>query len=141
MVCVTILSKGVIVAKILIVDDSSFQRKWIAKAVQELGHNAVEASDGVDGLNKLDSEKPDCITIDLNMPNMNGLQFLERTVSKNASIPIVVVTADIQDATKKQCVELGARAFVNKPFRPEDLQNVISECLTMPNSEETTTNG
>ena len=128
-------------SKILIVDDSSFQRKWIAKAVQELGHNAVEASDGVDGLNKLDSEKPDCITIDLNMPNMNGLQFLERTVSKNASIPIVVVTADIQDATKKQCVELGARAFVNKPFRPEDLQNVISECLTMPNSEETTTNG
>jgi len=129
------------VAKILIIDDSSFQRKWIAKAVKELGHSAVEAADGVEGLEKLDSERPDCITVDLNMPNMNGIEFLENTSGRKTDIPIIVVTADIQDATRKECQDLGARAFVNKPFRPDELQNVINECLAFSSNEGTTSNG
>ena len=116
-------------AKILIIDDSSFQRKWIAKAVRALGHDPVEAVDGEDGLTKLDSEKPDCITVDLNMPKMDGIGFLTNSADRKNEVPIIVVTADIQDATKKQCQDLGACAFLNKPFRPGDLQNILNDCL------------
>jgi CheY-like chemotaxis protein len=114
------------VAKILIIDDSSFQRKWIVRAVEQLGH---------------ETEKPDCVTVDLNMPKMNGLQFLANTADRSEKVPIIVITADIQDATKKECRQLGARAFVNKPFKAYDLQNVINECLSLSSDTGTTTNG
>ena len=61
-------------AKVLIIDDSSFQRKWIARAVEELGHTTVQAADGQEGLDMVDREQPDCITVDLNMPSMDGLE-------------------------------------------------------------------
>lgn len=128
-------------AKILIIDDSSFQRKWIVRAVEQLGHKTVEAADGVEGLSKLETEKPDCVTVDLNMPKMNGLQFLANTADRSEKVPIIVITADIQDATKKECRQLGARAFVNKPFKAYDLQNVINECLSLSSDTGTTTNG
>lgn len=128
-------------AKILVIDDSGFQRKWIVKAVERLGHSTVEAADGAEGLNKLDSEKPDCVTVDLNMPNMNGLQFLANTTDRPQRVPIIVVTADIQEVTKKECEQLGACAFVNKPFRPEELQAVINQCLSIQGNTGTTRNG
>ena len=116
-------------AKVLIIDDSSFQRKWIARAVEELGHTTVQASDGQEGLNLVDSERPDCITVDLNMPSMDGLQFLTNMGARTADVPVIVITADIQEDTRKQCTELGARAFVNKPFAPAVLQDLVSEYL------------
>lgn len=128
-------------AKILIIDDSSFQRKWIAKVVRALGHNAVEAADGEEGLNKLDSEKPDCVTVDLNMPKMDGMGFLSNTVDRTAKVPIIVVTADIQDATKKQCQNLGACAFLNKPFRPGDLKHLLNDCLKQTGTTGVSENG
>ena len=116
-------------AKVLIIDDSSFQRKWIARTVQALGHTTVEAGDGQEGLDALDRESPDCITVDLNMPKMNGLEFLTNMVGRSGQAPVIVVTADIQEQTRAQCQELGARAFVNKPFKAEDLQGALEKCL------------
>jgi twitching motility two-component system response regulator PilH len=117
------------VAKVLVIDDSSFQRKWIAKSVQALGHSTVEAADGQEGLDSLDREQPDCITVDLNMPNMDGLEFLTN-LSGRPNVPaVIVVTADVQEETKNQCRELGARGFLNKPFRPSQLQELLAECL------------
>ena len=116
-------------AKVLIIDDSSFQRKWIAKTVQALGHTTVEAGDGLEGLDALDRETPDCITVDLNMPKMDGLQFLTNMAGREKQAPVIVVTADIQGDTKTQCQELGAKAFVNKPFKTEELQGAVEDCL------------
>ena len=116
-------------AKVLIIDDSSFQRKWIAKTVQALGHSTVEAGDGQEGLDTLERENPDCITVDLNMPNMDGLQFLANLADRENIAPVIVVTSDIQSETKQECENLGARAFVNKPFRPEQLREALSECV------------
>ncbi len=116
-------------AKVLIIDDSSFQRKWIARAVEELGHTTVQAADGQEGLDMVDREQPDCITVDLNMPSMDGLQFLAHMGPRTADVPVIVITADIQDDTRKQCQELGARGFVNKPFHPSVIQDLLSEYL------------
>lgn len=116
-------------AKILIIDDSSFQRKWIARAVESLGHSFVEAADGQEGLEKVSSEHPDCITVDLNMPTMDGIQFLTQLDGANGKAPVIVLTADIQDETRKQCSDLGAVGFLNKPFSPEIFQALLTRCL------------
>jgi twitching motility two-component system response regulator PilH len=117
------------VAKILIIDDSSFQRKWIAKTVQSLGHTTVEAIDGQKGLEAVASEQPDCITVDLNMPTMDGLQFLTHLEGSDHTPPVIVLTSDIQQETREQCLRLGARALINKPFQPSQLQEVLADCL------------
>ncbi len=116
-------------AKVLVIDDSSFQRKWIVRAVLAMGHLAVEASNGKEGLEKLQCEQPHCITIDLNMPEMNGLEFLAEMNNRKLSIPTIVITADIQEATRKECLELGAAAFLNKPFKPDQLQAAVEKCF------------
>jgi len=117
------------VAKVLVIDDSNFQRKWIAKTAQSLGHTTVEAADGQEGLKAVDLEKPDCITVDLNMPNMDGLQFLTNLSGRADAPSVIVITADVQEDTRTQCLELGARAFVHKPFRPSQLKEALDQCL------------
>ena len=81
--------------KILVIDDSSFQRKWLVKVVLALGHEAVQAANGREGLEKLVEEKPECITVDLNMPEMNGIEFLQELKNRELQTPTIVVTADI----------------------------------------------
>lgn len=122
-------------AKILIIDDSSFQRKWIARAVESMGHTFVEAADGLEGLEKVSSEHPDCITVDLNMPTMDGIQFLSQLDGANGDAPVIVLTADIQEETRKQCRDLGATGFLNKPFSPETFQALLSKCLNGQDTE------
>jgi two-component system chemotaxis response regulator CheY len=119
-------------AKVLVIDDSSFQRKWIVRTVQAMGHHTVEAANGRDGLAMIDAEKPECITIDLNMPEMNGLEFLEEAKTRNITTPVIVVTADIQAATKRRCEELGAVAFLNKPFKPSELETAMQKHVQAP---------
>ncbi len=116
-------------AKVLVIDDSRFQRKWIVKAVQQLGHSTVEAVNGRDGLGMLDAELPAAITIDLNMPEMNGLEFLENLQDQQSRPPVIVITADIQKDTRDQCSQLGAAAFLNKPFKPNELHDALAQCM------------
>jgi len=123
-------------AKVLVIDDSGFQRKWIVKAVSDLGHNAAEAVNGFEGLKLIDSVNPDCITVDLNMPEMDGIEFLGNLRSRDQAIPVIVITADIQSETKKQCQELGAAAFLNKPFKPDQLGEALEKCLNAAEKSE-----
>lgn len=106
-----------------------------------MGHTSVEAADGREGLEKVASEHPDCITIDLNMPTMNGIQFLSQLDGANGSAPVIVLTADIQEETRKQCSELGAAGFLNKPFSPETFQALLTKCLGGQETEGDTTRG
>lgn len=116
-------------AKVLVIDDSSFQRRWIVRALHSLGHETIEAENGYDGLEMLRSDPPDCVTVDLNMPEMDGITFLGNLQSDESPIPVIVVTANIQSEVKKQCQELGAAAFLNKPFKPDELVQAVQHCL------------
>ena len=106
-----------------------------------MGHTFVEAADGREGLEKVTSEHPDCITVDLNMPTMNGIEFLSQLDGTNGSAPVIVLTADIQEETRKQCRDLGAAGFLNKPFSPETFQTLLSKCLSGQETEGDTTRG
>ena len=116
-------------AKILVVDDSAFQRKNLRVMLEKLGHEVIEAVDGNDGVTVAGKEKPDMILTDLLMPEADGFTLLEKLRNRGAKIPVVVVSSNIQTAAQERCSELGARSFVSKPVQPAALTGAVEEVL------------
>lgn len=103
-------------ARILVIDDSSFSRKLIKGTLAPLGHEIIEAESGGDALKKYLVGKYDCIFLDLLMPEMNGFEVLEELRKLHNKTPVIVLTSDVQDTSRKKCMELGATEFTNKPM-------------------------
>jgi len=123
-------------ALILIVDDSSTMRKAIAKVLKEDGHNTLAVADGRKGLEFAAIHAPDCILLDLIMPEVDGLGVLKALREQGSKIPVIVLTADIQEIVRKECLDLGATAFINKPMIGPELLKTIRKVLGL--KEETT---
>ncbi|MCP4541246.1 MAG: response regulator [Chloroflexi bacterium] len=116
--------------QILIIDDSAYQRGKIQRALKATNYELLEAAHGREGLEMIIAHTPDCILTDLVMPEMNGLEMLEILQEQGSSVPVIVLTADIQKSTKQRCLELGAVAMINKPLRENDLVNTIKQVLS-----------
>ena len=116
-------------AAILIIDDSSFQRKRIVEIISAAGHTAIQAPNAEEGLELLAQENPDLIICDLLMPGMGGMELLQRLQKTKSKIPVLILTADIQSSVRDQCLELGAREFLNKPTNPETMLEAINNNL------------
>jgi len=123
-------------AKILLVDDSKFQRKCMSRMLSGLGHEVTEAENGQTGLQMLDSVRPDVIITDLLMPVVDGIGLLRSLKEGDCAIPVIVVTADIQEATRQECLQLGAKAFINKPHNSADLEAALSRFLNPKSAEK-----
>lgn len=106
---------------VLVVDDSKFIRNQIKKALSDCDFNIVEASNGRQALTSLTENVVDFVITDLVMPGVDGLQLIKQIKEKGIAIPVIVLTADIQDAVRNECLELGAVSFLSKPFVPEQL--------------------
>ena len=118
-------------ARILIVDDSPSQLLGIKRIVEKLGHETLSAEDGAQGVEVAKAEKPDLILMDVVMPNLNGFQAT-RTISKNADtahIPIILVTTKDQETDRVWGMRQGAKAYVTKPIREEELIKALQEFL------------
>ena len=119
-------------SKILIVDDSVFQRRKIQKALQSEQYDILEASNGQQGLNAVRDLHPDCVILDLLMPDMSGLDFLKILRERSDATPVVVLTADIQETTSQECLNLGAREVLHKlssSSETETLRQTIAAIL------------
>ncbi|MBU6081055.1 MULTISPECIES: protein-glutamate methylesterase/protein-glutamine glutaminase [Allobacillus] len=118
--------------KVLIVDDSAFMRKMISDIVQQSERLEVvgTARDGVDGLKKLKDLKPDVVTLDVEMPKMNGLETLER-IMKSHPMPVVMLSSTTKSGAKEtiEALRIGAIDFISKPSGPIslDIHKVASE--------------
>jgi chemotaxis protein CheC len=117
-------------ASILIIDDSAFMRNKISEAVKTDNHVVQEAPDGLIGLQMAFAQKPDCIILDLNMPELDGIGILRTLHDRGICIPVIVVTADIQVSVQKQCLALGAAALINKPPQEKELLRTVREVLS-----------
>ncbi|MFC2089816.1 PleD family two-component system response regulator [Bacteroidota bacterium] len=111
--------------KILIVDDSLTSRLFLANILEENGHTIHQSVDGKDVLEKIQSIHPDLVILDLLMPDVDGFEVLKILKSENIDVPIFVLSADIQDDVRKECIELGAKKFLTKPYVAEDLLAAI----------------
>ncbi len=112
----------------LSVDDSSTMRKIISLALKGAGHTVVEAENGKQALETLKTAKVDCILLDINMPEMNGIEFLKARKSDPsiASLPVFVLTTQDEESLKAEAMSLGAKGFIVKPFQKEALLSAIS---------------
>jgi two-component system, chemotaxis family, chemotaxis protein CheY len=117
---------------VLIVEDSPTMRQLIAFALKRIrGVRIVEASDGVDGLKKLASERFDLILTDINMPIMDGLKLvsLVRNDANYKSIPIVVITTEGAQEDRERALALGANDYITKPIQPTRILDVAKNLL------------
>ena len=120
--------------RVLVVDDSAAMRAFIRRVFDLSGldvEKLYEASDGQDALALLDVEWVDVILTDINMPGMNGEEFIRRLSESGLAetTPIIVVSTDATAARRESLLRLGARGYLSKPFAPETLQNEIERVL------------
>ncbi len=118
--------------KILVVDDSDDTREMMAKLLELEGFTVVTAEDGSAGLDIADSELPDLIITDINMPNVNGIEMIRRLRARPAfgSIPIMAITA-YGNGVAKEALEVGADRSATKPVQFSALVIEIRELLSI----------
>lgn len=115
--------------KVLIVDDSLISRRMIRQLISKHNFEIDEAKSGTEALEKIHSEKYDIIFLDLLMPDISGVEVLEKIKEENLELKVIVISADIQETTKAKCKELGAFAFLNKPPKEEELTKVLEQII------------
>lgn len=117
--------------KILLVDDSSAIALGVGQMLSELGFQNIRAKDGVDALEIISKgEEFDLVLLDWNMPNMDGIEFLEYNVEKKIlSCPIVMMTTESKPEKIQKALESGASEYIMKPFTLDILEYKILQTL------------
>ena len=122
---------GPMAKKVLTVDDSSSVRKLVEFTLKTKGFGVSSAGNGLEALELMSKERFDAVILDINMPQMNGLEFLQKIRADNtfASIPVVMLTTEGQDEDKDKAISLGATAYIVKPFKPTQLLSLLEKIL------------
>ena len=116
---------------VMVVDDSASVRQVVGLALRGVGYGVIEACDGVDALAKLSGQKIHLIISDVNMPNMDGITFVQE-VKKLAAYkftPVIMLTTESQEGKKLQGQAAGAKAWVVKPFQPAQMLAAVSKLI------------
>ena len=118
---------------VMIVDDSTSLRQVVSIALKGAGYDVIEACDGKDALSKLDGVKINLIISDVNMPNMDGITFVKeaKKLANYKFTPVIMLTTESQETKKAEGQAAGAKAWVVKPFKPEQMLTAVSK-LVMP---------
>jgi two-component system, chemotaxis family, chemotaxis protein CheY len=114
----------------LIVDDSSVMRKIVERALRQAGLDplvVLEAGSGTEGLDVLKTRKVDLILSDINMPSMDGLEFLRQIRLQNLApgVPVVMITTESSEEHVKQAIQAGAQGYIRKPFTAEQVKERV----------------
>lgn len=118
----------------LIVDDSSVMRKIVERALRQAGLDALvilEAGSGVEGLEILKSRQVNLILSDINMPSMDGLEFVRQVQLQQLApgVPVVMITTESSEEHVKQAIQAGARGYIRKPFTAEQVKERVLPLL------------
>jgi two-component system chemotaxis response regulator CheY len=114
---------------ILIIDDSASLRQVVKMALTGAGYNVIEAGDGQAALALLDGRQVNMAVCDINMPVMNGIEFVKaaKQLASYKFMPILMLTTESQDAKKEEGKAAGAKAWMVKPFSPTQLVAAVSK--------------
>lgn len=124
--------KGLIMSKkIIAVDDSATVRQMLSFTLQDAGYEVVQAVDGNDALEKFSTESFEMLITDLNMPGIDGIDLIRQVRQKpgNRFMPIIMLTTESQESKKIEGKSAGASGWIVKPFKPEQLLNVVKMVL------------
>lgn len=118
---------------ILTVDDSASVRQVLGILLKGAGFDVIQASDGQEALALLTGQKINLIISDVNMPNMDGITFLKavKQLPNYKFTPVIMLTTESQETSKREGQSAGAKAWVIKPFKPEQMLNAVQK-LVLP---------
>lgn len=120
-----------VMARILVVDDSWLIRQTLSNYLKKAGHEVTLCENGAQGIEHCLKQPPQCMLVDLLMPDQSGIDVITTLRGQGVSIPIVVLTADIQSTTRQRCIEAGASDFLAKPPNEEHLLYKINQLTTL----------
>ena len=113
---------------ILIIDDTKLGRLSVKKSLYSLGITQIdELADGSMVLNQLEQKEYSLVLMDILMPGQNGMDLLKKIRESGYDTAVVMISADIQETTKKRCLQNGANGFLNKPVKRDLLQQTLEE--------------
>ena len=116
--------------QILICDDAAFMRMMLKDILVKEGYEVVgEAVNGADGVEKYNSLKPDLVTMDITMPNMNGMESLKEILYMDKNAKVVMISAAGQQKKIVEAIKLGAKRFITKPFEKDDVISCMDSLL------------
>ena len=118
--------------KIMIVDDSIAMRMIVKKTLRQAGfegHEISEAEDGVKALAAIKSTSPDLVLSDWNMPNMTGIELLEKLSAEGLQVRFGFVTTEATAEMKTRATSAGAQFLISKPFTPESFRETLGRFI------------
>ncbi len=114
--------------KVLITDDTAFMRMTLRNTLEKNGYEVVgEAADGQEAVEKYQQFKPDLVTMDITMPNMDGITAVKTIIEQNPDARIVMVSAMGQKALVVEALTSGAKDFIVKPFQPDRILEALAK--------------
>jgi two-component system chemotaxis response regulator CheY len=116
--------------RVLIADDAVFMRELLREILGEAGYEiAAEAADGTEAVDRFREQSPDLVTLDIVMPRKSGLDALREILALNPGACVVMCSALGQEALVMESLEAGARDFIVKPFKPDQVRNVVARAV------------
>ncbi|WP_027004943.1 response regulator [Conexibacter woesei] len=117
-------------ARVLVVDDAAFMRKMVTDALSGGGHEIVgEAANGAEAVARFQELRPDVMTLDITMPEKDGLAALKEIIAVDPGAKVVMCSALGQESKVLESIKLGAKDFVVKPFQAERVLSAIEKAL------------
>jgi len=116
--------------KIMIVDDDHEILYAFSEVINKSGYISIEAKDGAEALEKVDAEKPEVVFLDINMPNLDGLEALRRIKNDHPNLPIIIITGQGTIHTAVKAMQLGAFDYIPKPISVAKVRKIINNALS-----------
>jgi len=115
---------------VLLVDDSRMSRKMLKNILEEEGYSVIaEAGDGLEAIEAYKEHRPDLVTLDITMPNMDGIDALKKLIAIDPDVKAIMITAAGQQNKLIQALKYGAKKFITKPFERDEVINNINEVM------------
>lgn len=112
--------------KILLAEDDTLILKTLELYLKKDGYEVITSSDGLDAMNKIESQHPDMVITDVMLPYFSGLELLGRVKQKQSKLPVIVLSAMGQESVVAEAMKLGADHFISKPFSITQLSEQIT---------------
>jgi two-component system chemotaxis response regulator CheY len=117
-------------ARVLVVDDAAFMRKMVSDALAKGGHEVVgEGANGVEAVARYEALKPELTTLDITMPEKDGLAALKEIIALDPAAKVIMCSALGQESKVLEAVKSGAKDFVVKPFQPDRILDAAAKAL------------
>lgn len=117
---------------VMVVDDSIIIRTKLKKMITDLGHNVTgEAGTGLEAISNFTAAKPDIITMDITMPDMDGIEATRILTDADPNVRILIMTSHAQQDIVQEAISAGAKGYVVKPVTPEKLEQRLNQIMEL----------